>query len=124
MWHVGVVLRHCQERHFQQDTTTGLLGTDVRLVHHVDKHIFSSRDDQHQVQKQHKAHKAKPRLPNQISIHNADWLKSRFWNLFQCGLVENSLLFLSGFTGLLSLLTWLKDANMCSAAKSNKKRCC
>ena len=40
--------------------------------------------------------------------------------LFHCWLVEHSLPFPAIFTGLISLLTWLKDAYMCSASKSDK----
>lgn len=47
--------------------------------------------------------------------------KSLLEVLFQCWLVENSLPFPAISTGLLSLLTWLKGMNMCSATKSDKK---
>ena len=46
--------------------------------------------------------------------------KVTFKGLFQSSSVENTLPFPSIFTGLLSLLTCLKGANMCSAAKSDK----
>ena len=41
-------------------------------------HIFSDRDDQQRVRKQCKVQKAKPHLPYQILICNADWLKCHF----------------------------------------------
>ena len=93
-------------------------------------HIFSDRDDRQRASffffggGRGGGEKSKPRLPNQIPIHNADWFKSHFRQFYpmligwkftsfprfssiQCWLNENSLLFHGFFTGLLSLPTWV-----------------